>query len=235
MPTRFFDQLDVTNIVQGYTAGPTATHGTISLVNTSFSNFNLSGSGSDITVNFSIVTAGATYRKTATVNFQSLPPIRNNSTISKVTVFLGATVTGDVDATVVDPDTCHAEIDEIGAGGLQITGTSLDPSHAHYTNTQSFNGTSDIIYDPPITYAQLVTNHGTVTLELVLSLFSRADNAAFTGATATASYLASITNWGLEVTWEEAPFDFQVGPADHTITQIQPNDIISVTGILEDL
>lgn len=234
MKFRLFDQLDVTQTSAGWDSGPIQVPGTTHVLSeTSFATFSLSGSGSDTTG-----TTGAaansqfsgSFSHVGIVNFDSYPPIPKDARIHRVVHRYECFVDGDAAANNPPPNVidCITAID-VRAGVAQVGPIGHNsPQGAHIFGTSAFNGTTQTdIYNPPITYDELVALYGIITLGIrSVCSASSLGNAISPNATSI-NFVASIVRWSIEVFYTDGPFEFSWN-VDSPVP-IQSGDEITIT------
>jgi hypothetical protein len=206
MGFRLFDQLDVINITEGYTVGPFSTNSSGVLSNTQFSNFQIVGSGFDATPGGSSTQYHATYRKEGNVDFSIFPRVPLNALINKVVL----RNTSSVAVTLTSVNTlpgfgCNASLTTGSATYSSVVSESQVQDH-NCSIIKTFNESgilSTTVFDPPITYAQLVVSYSPIALEIALELSASAQPNFVTVANASIDFNASISDWSIEVSWED--------------------------------
>lgn len=207
MGSRLFDQLDVINVIEGYSLGPSATNATALLTDASFSVFSLSGNGSNSAPGGSSCQYIATYTKTGTVDFTKFPAVPTNAQITKIEIRATAFVDGDAHGVNTAPGTgCVATISSLLAYVAGLAPLTQSASHdAHVSGTNSADGiVSTQLFDPPIDYATLVAAFGTITLAIDVSLLASAQANVVTPASASINFTASVSNWSIKVYWTDS-------------------------------
>lgn len=206
MPTRLFDQLDIINIVDTYSFGPQYVNCSGSLVSSSFSSLGISGSGSTTDPDPSCW-ANFTFVRTGHIDFTIFPTIPTNAKITDIAI----TLTGNSGASGAANSSlgggCEVIINRLsGAIGLPVIDNAVGSASASASGTQS-GGT--IHYDPPLSYSDFISDYGLVGLTLDCSV--QATAAAVVGSfDASNAFNVNITDWSMEVTYEEMPFTFKL-------------------------
>jgi hypothetical protein len=223
MPTRLFDQLDVINIVEGFTLPLSQTNIAIILTNTSFSHFSFAGVGTD-------VQAGTTtaqvvflfrYTKTGTVDFTIFPALPTIAQITKVIIRGAANFSITTSESVTVAGSANNIQSNVRTSFLIPSANDQTGSPLSFTASDSIDGTVlESVYDPPISYEEFILTYSNVLLEIQApSIFPPTPIfgglAVATGGlgsvnNAGVSFSAAITDWSIEVFYDLPGFQFSL-------------------------
>jgi hypothetical protein len=212
MPSRTFNQLDLTNIVQGYLAGPFATNSSNNFINTNFGSFQWNGVGSDGNPIGGGTSVFFTYQKTADLDFTPLSrPIPESALITEVRTRIERVINVNADAIGGPPaPACSVTLKlTIVCSGNQLYDTDETfvgtDSVDHLWFEAVLGSEEDIINDfsdAPISVATLQATFGNP------SFLITATNPGFSsgfaaGGSSTCDFGLEIRNWEIKVTWME--------------------------------
>lgn len=197
MGSRLFDQLDVINIVEGFTVGPSGSV-TATLGNVSFSNFSLSN-----------VAAGAnyhaTYTKSGDVDFTTFPAIPTTARITKVIHRAGASSSCDLEATSpAGSDACSVTLQSMFLLPSQFVTETPGPATPAIAQVTGFDTISGVFqtdeFNPAIDYATFLANY----TNIVLALDVQFTCSPGVGGTTSPVFSVSWSDWSIEVFWTDA-------------------------------
>lgn len=215
MPTKSFDDTNVTDIVASYILGPLGTI-TPSIANHSFSNFNISGSRSE-GPGVGTCSSRFQYDKSGTVGFDDpIVGIPTGSLITEVvirkprsaSINMSASCDGavsgvgislsELDTSFYDTALPPPDIAEGGTCPMVVTPVTYSFSRSGSASDQIFDFSGS-----PITVASLISSFGSQTFRIRVNL-----EAAGSGGSHSDYLLSYDAGWRIQVTYTEVPFSW---------------------------
>lgn len=219
MPSKIFDQLDLINVVEGYTDGPHTTNGVVNLNNVSYGEFSFLATCSDGPVTSATVQYEFTYAKNAEIDFTIFPTIPDGSMITRALVTLSFSIVALGDASHVAGGGGFQNDAAIinffpNNGDLPLTGTSTAGPVSISTGFSASNTPiMDLTFDPPLSLADFIATYATI-LPAINTQDTHGTASSGNSGGATGSCSASInwavSDWKCEVFYNESEFKFNI-------------------------